>query len=124
MRNLTHDLKKYDIVLVDFGNDVLDGEQGGIRPGLIIQNDVGNYYSNTTIVMMVMPLSTKIHKNRKQPTHTLLKKGESGLTQDSLLLGECMRQISEKRIIKYIGKVTDEIEKYNIKQVYLANFGE
>ncbi|WP_342759485.1 type II toxin-antitoxin system PemK/MazF family toxin [Kineothrix sedimenti] len=121
MRELTLDLKRYDIVLVDFGDDVLDGEQGGIRPGLIIQNDVGNYYSGTTIVM---PLSTKTYKNRKQPTHTLLKKGKSGLRQDSLLLGECMRQISEKRIIKYIGKVTDEMEKYNIKQVYLANFGE
>ena len=89
---MTHDLKRYDIVLVDFGLNVIDSEQGGIRPAVIIQNDVGNFYSSTTIVM---PLTSQV-KNLNQPTHTLIEKGnDKGLVEDSMVLGECMRQISE-----------------------------
>jgi mRNA interferase MazF len=122
MRNImTQDLKRYDIVLVDFGREAIGSEQGGIRPALIIQNDIGNFYSSTTIVM---PLTTQI-KSLNQPTHTLIEKGnDKGLADDSMVLGECMRQISEKRIIKYLGCISDEKEKREIKRVYDANFGE
>ena len=41
-----------------------------------------------------------------------------------MLLGECMRQVSEKRIQKYLGKITDNNEKAEIRRVYNANFGE
>lgn len=115
------DLKRFDVILVNFGNDVIDSEQGGIRPAIITQNDTGNLYSSTTIVM---PVSSKI-KNINQPTHTLLKKdGQKGLVCDSIVLGECLRQISEKRIIKYLGSVSCKIERQEIKRVYDANFGE
>ncbi len=118
---MTQDLKRYDIVLVDFGLNVIDSEQGGIRPAVIIQNDVGNFYSSTTIVM---PLTSQV-KNLNQPTHTLIEKGnEKGLVEDSMVLGECMRQISEKRIIKYLGYISDVKEKKEIRRVYDANFGE
>ncbi len=118
---MTRELKRFDIVLVDFGDNVIDSEQGGIRPAIIIQNDIGNLHSSTTIVM---PLSTKI-KNLRQPTHTLIKKGvEKGLKEDSIVLGECIRQVSEKRIKKYLGKISDPAEKKEIKRVYDANFGE
>ena len=71
-----------------------------------------------------MPLSSRI-KNPKQPTHTLIRKGkDKGLTCDSMLLGECMRQISEKRIKKYLGSITDIDEQQEIRRVYYANFGE
>ena len=49
---------------------------------------------------------------------------DNGLNVDSVLLGEQMRVISEKRIIKKIGTVTDEIERNEIRRVYEANFGE
>lgn len=117
---MTQNLRCFDIVLVDFGKDVVGSEQGGVRPAIIIQNDTGNYYSSTTIVI---PMSTKI-KNLRQSTHTLLKRGTSGLKEDSMVLGECIRQISEKRIIKYIGKISDPVIKKEIKRVYDANFGE
>lgn len=118
---MTINLKRFDVVLVNFGKNVIDSEQGGIRPAIIIQNDIGNYHSNTTIVM---PLTTKI-KNINQPTHTLIRKGkDKGLKEDSIALGECLRQISEKRIIKYLGKISDKTEKIKIKCVYDANFGE
>ena len=118
---MDNNFKRYDVVLVNFGENTIDSEQAGTRPAVIIQNDTGNYYSKTTIVM---PLSSK-SKNPKQPAHTLIKKGrDKGLTKDSMLLGECMRQVSEKRIQKYLGKITDNNEKAEIRRVYNANFGE
>lgn len=115
------DFKRYDIVQADLSGTI-GSEQGGIRPVLIIQNDVGNLHSPTTIVM---PLSTKIFKNQNQPTHTLIKKSvDTGLKMDSILLGEQMRVISNQRIKKKIGTVTDVGERNEIRRVYNANFGE
>ena len=112
--------KKYDVVTCDLGNDVIGSEQGGIRPVLIVQNDLGNTYSPCTIVI---PFSSNIKKNPNQPTHSLFKKGKSkGLTKDSMLLGECIRQISKERIIEYRGTITDKRDIAEIKRVYLANF--
>lgn len=114
---MRRELRQFDVVLVDFGEDVIDSEQGGIRPAIIIQNDVGNIYSTTTIVM---PFSKKI-KNIKQPTHTLIFKGtDKGLTRDSIVLGECLRQVAERRIIRYLGRISDLKEKKEIKRVYNA----
>lgn len=114
------DIRRYDIVQADLGQ-VIGSEQGGIRPVLIIQNDVGNIYSCTTIIM---PLSSKL-KSLNQPTHTLIKRSiDTGLKTDSVLLGEQMRVISSQRIIKKIGTVTDETEREEIRRVYQANFGE
>lgn len=119
---LKQELRRYDIILVDFGNDTIGSEQHGIRPAMIIQNDTGNKHSGTTIVM---PLTSNLNKNANFPTHTLIKKGKGkGLTSDSIVLGECMRQISEMRIVKFLGRITDEKEKAEIRRIYLANFGE
>lgn len=115
------DVKRYDIVQADLSGTI-GSEQGGIRPVLIIQNDIGNLHSPTTIVM---PFSTRTYKNPNQPTHTLIKKSaDTGLKMDSVLLGEQMRVISNERIKKKIGTVTDEKEKSEIRRVYNANFGE
>lgn len=110
-------LKKFDVVLVDFGNDVVGSEQGGIRPAVIIQNDKGNFFSDTTIVL---PITSKIKKVH-QPTHTLLSKG-CGLMVDSMVLGECICQISECRIKKILGAIVDEKEKQSVNNALLANF--
>lgn len=114
------EVKRYDIVQADLSGTI-GSEQGGIRPVLIIQNDIGNLHSSTTIVM---PFSTKF-KNPNQSTHTLIKKSaDTGLKTDSILLGEQMRVISSQRIKKKIGCVTDENERKEIRRVYEANFGE
>lgn len=114
------DVRRYDIVQADLGQ-VIGSEQGGIRPVLIVQNDRGNIFSTTTIVI---PLSSKL-KSLNQPTHTLIKKSmDTGLKTDSVLLGEQMRVISNQRIIRKIGTVTDQAEIKEIKRVYQANFGE
>lgn len=113
------ELKRFDIILVNFGNEYIGSEQGGIRPAIVVQNDIGNYYSSTTLVM---PLTTKI-KNINQPTHTILKK-QNGLSENSMVIGEGIRQISKERIIKFLGTLSDEKEINNIRKVYYANFGE
>jgi len=115
------EIKRYDIVQADLSGTV-GSEQGGVRPVLVIQNDVGNLHSPTTIVM---PFSTKVSKNPNQPTHTLIRKSaDTGLKTDSILLGEQMRVISNKRIKRKIGTVTDKKEREEIRRVYDANFGE
>ena len=112
------DYEQFDIVLVDLGEDIIGGEQGGIRPCIIIQNNWGNMYSTTTIVM---PLTKQI-KKLGQSTHTLIKRNDiNGLTVDSMVLGECIRQISEQRIIKFIGSIVPISDKREIKRVYDAN---
>ena len=114
------DIRRFDIVKADLSGGI-DAEQGGIRPVVIIQNNVGNIHSSTTIVM---PLTSKI-KNLNQPTHTLIKSNlESGLKTDSMILGEQMRVISNQRIICKIGAITDKEEQQEIRRVYQANFGE
>ena len=75
-------------------------------------------YSTTTIVM---PLTKQI-KKLGQSTHTLIKRNDiNGLTVDSMVLGECIRQISEQRIIKFIGSIVPISDKREIKRVYDAN---
>ena len=85
------------------------------------KNDKGNQFSNTTIII---PLTSNL-KSLNQPTHTLIRKSiDTGLRTDSVLLGEQMRVISNQRIIKKIGSVTDKTEQREIRRVYEANFGE
>lgn len=116
---MTKGYKAFDVVYVDFGDIEFSGEQGGKRPALIIQNDKGNKFSPTTIVL---PFTTEL-KNEYLPTHTLFNPDEdNGLHEKSMLLGECIRQISEKRIIKKIGSVENMIDRIRIKKVYQANF--
>lgn len=115
------DVKRYDIVQADLSG-IVGSEQGDTRLVLIIQTNTGNLYSSTTIVM---PFSSKIFKNPNQPTHTLIRKSaDTGLKMDSILLGEQMRVNCGQRIKKWIGHVTDENERKEIRRVYEANFGE
>lgn len=111
--------KTFDVVLVDFGNIEFYGEQAGKRPAVIIQNEIGNKHSSCTIVL---PFTSKI-KHLNQPTHSFFGQDlEKGLKKDSMLLGECVRQISEKRIVKKLGSIKELEDKREIKRVYDANF--
>ena len=111
---------KNDVVKIDLSGSV-GSEQGKIRYGIVIQNDMGNTHSTTTIII---PL-THVIKGLHIPTHALIKKSkENGLKVDSMLLGEQIRVVSEKRILEKIGKITDEKSLKEIRRVYNANFGE
>lgn len=115
------EINTFDILMIDFGEVEFAGEQGGIRPAVVIQNAYGNIYSDTTIVI---PFTSKI-KHLQQPTHSFFHKDlGKGLTKDSMILGECVRQISKERILKKLGAITKIQEKKKIKAVYDANFGQ
>ena len=88
--------KRREIYFADLG--VNNGsEQGGVRPVLIIQNDIGNKYSPTVIVACI---TSKINK-AKLPTHIEIGK-ESGLLHNSLVLMEQIKTIDKKRLKNYI----------------------
>lgn len=118
---MKNNYKAFDVVLVDFGNVNIGGEQAGKRPAVIIQNTMGNLHSPTTIVL---PFTTVL-KHVNQPTHSLFTKDVSkGLKDDSMLLGECVRQISELRIIKKLGTISEICDRGEVKRVYLANLAD
>lgn len=81
-------------------------EQGGIRPVLIIQNDIGNYHSPTTIVA---PLTTKITK-ASLPTHVIVDNlNKTGLSAKSVILMEQLRTIDKDKLFNQIGEVNDSV---------------
>ena len=79
-------------------------EQGGFRPGLVFQNNVGNAYSPNIIAL---PLTSSI-KKMGQPTHVLLKASETGLLRDSVVLCENPQRMSKERIGRFITKLSNE----------------
>ena len=87
---------------------VVGSEQGGIRPVVIVQNDMGNRYSPTIIVV---PITTRLNK-KNLPTHT--KINNSSLLKESIALMEQIRTIDKSRLISYKGKVdSSTLEKIN-----------
>lgn len=111
---------KNDVVKIDLTGSI-GSEQGKIRYAVVIQNNNGNIHSTTTIIIPF----THVLKGLHIPTHALIKKNkENGLKVDSMLLGEQIRVISEKRIIEKVGRITDKDSLKEIRRVYEANFGE
>lgn len=100
------DNRKYrrgDIYLVDLGTNV-GSEQGGCRPVLILQNDVGNHFAPTLIAA---PISTRYWKKAGQPTHYIIEEVQN-LSSPSVVLAEQIITIDKSRVQKYIGRVSDE----------------
>ena len=113
-----NNILKNDIIKVDLSGSI-GSEQGKIRYAIVIQNNMGNIHSSTTIIM---PL-THVIKGLHIPTHALIKKTkENGLKVDSMLLGEQIRVVSEKRIIEKVGRITNSNTLNEIRRVYEANF--
>lgn len=102
-------IEKGDIFLADL-NPVIGSEQGGVRPVLIIQNNVGNYYSNTVIVAIIT-LNTLKHN---LPTHMIISK-KYGLLKNSIVMGEQLRTLDKSRILKYVGTLRNkDVIKLNL----------
>ncbi|MGB4029641.1 MAG: type II toxin-antitoxin system PemK/MazF family toxin, partial [bacterium] len=80
-------------------------EQGGVRPVIVIQNDIGNRYSPTTIVAAI---TSQIDK-AKLPTHIEISANEFGLDKDSVILLEQIRTIDKRRLKTRIGHLEGEI---------------
>lgn len=103
MERLEEDLiKRGEIYFADL-SPVVGSEQGGLRPVLVVQNDIGNKYSPTVIVCAITSKLTKA----KLPTHIELDANSYNLPKDSVLLLEQIRTIDKKRLkekLSYIGR--------------------
>lgn len=93
-----------DIYFADL-SPVTGSEEGGYRPVLILQNDVGNRYSPTTIVAAV---TSKIHR-AKLPTHVEIPAEKAILQKDSVILLEQIRTIDKKRLKEKVGRLDLEL---------------
>ena len=97
-------VKRGDIYYADL-SPVIGSEQGGVRPILVIQNDVGNKYSPTIIVAAI---TSQINKARL-PTHIEITAPDYGLPKDSVVLLEQIRTIDKKRLREKIGKFDEDM---------------
>ena len=103
-------IKRGDIYYADL-SPVIGSEQGGIRPVLIIQNDVGNKYSPTVIAAAITSQQDKTNL----PTHIKVEAADCGLSKDSIVLLEQVRTIDKKRLREKMGtldgKAMGQIDK-------------
>ena len=104
-------IKRGDIFYADL-RPVVGSEQGGIRPVLIIQNDVGNRHSPTVICAAI---TSKMNK-AKLPTHIEIDASAYGIEKDSVILLEQLRTIDKRRLENYIGR----LDEYHIRRINRA----
>ena len=114
MENL---VKRGDIYFADL-SPVVGSEQGGVRPVLVIQNDVGNRYSPTVIVSAITSQLSKA----KLPTHIELSSSDYHLPKNSVVLLEQIRTLDKRRLKKKI-TVIDEAKMKEINKALLISLG-
>ncbi|MDI3480963.1 MAG: mRNA interferase MazF [Tepidanaerobacteraceae bacterium] len=97
-------VRRGDVYYADL-NPVVGSEQGGVRPVLVVQNDVGNKYSPTVIIAAI---TSQIDK-AKLPTHVELSREDFGLEKDSVILLEQLRTIDKRRLKEKITFLDQDI---------------
>lgn len=97
-------VRRGDIYYADL-SPVIGSEQGGLRPVLIVQNDIGNKYSPTVIAAAITSKLTK----SKLPTHIDIYGDKVGLAKDSVILLEQIRTIDKKRLKEKMGHLDSEV---------------
>lgn len=103
-------IKRGDIFYADL-SPVIGSEQGGLRPVLIVQNDIGNKYSPTVIAAAI---TSKMGKSRL-PTHIDIYRDRVGLQKDSVILLEQIRTLDKRRLKEKMGHLDDDVmDKVNL----------
>ena len=110
-------IKRGDIYYADL-SPVIGSEQGGIRPVLIVQNDIGNKYSPTVIAAAITSQKTKT----SLPTHIRVDADNCGLAKDSIVLLEQVRTIDKKRLRERMGNL-DERDMMRIDRAISVSLG-
>ena len=110
-------VRRGDIYYADL-SPVVGSEQGGMRPVLIVQNDIGNRYSPTVIAAAITSQTGKA----RLPTHITLQGAGCGLTKDSVILLEQIRTIDKKRLRERMGKL-DETMMSRVDNAIAVSFG-
>jgi len=96
-------IRRGDIFFADL-SPVVGSEQGGTRPVLVLQNDIGNQYSPTTIIAAITSQISKA----KLPTHVEIKAGKNGLEKNSVVLLEQIRTIDKSRLKEKVTTLNEE----------------
>ncbi len=110
-------IKRGDIYYADL-SPVVGSEQGGLRPVLIVQNDVGNKYSPTVIAAAI---TSKMSKT-KLPTHIDVPGIDAGLAKDSIVLLEQIRTIDKKRLKEKMGHLNEDTMNH-VNSAIQVSFG-
>ena len=110
-------IRRGDIYYADL-SPVVGSEQGGVRPVLIVHNDVGNKFSQTVIAAAI---SSQKYKTNL-PTHIQVNANECGLAKDSIVLLEQVRTIDKKRLKERMGNL-DETDMDRIDRALSVSFG-
>ena len=110
-------VKRGDIYYADL-SPVVGSEQGGLRPVLIIQNDVGNRYSPTVIAAAI---TSRMGKNRL-PTHIDIHADRVGLAKDSVVLLEQIRTLDKRRLKEKMGHLDDSMMR-DVNTAIAVSFG-
>ena len=107
---MDNSVRRGDIFYADL-SPVVGSEQGGVRPVLIIQNDMGNRHSQTVIAAAITSQMNKA----KLPTHIELVGQDCGLTKDSIVLLEQIRTLDKRRLREHMGRLDgalmDEVDR-------------
>lgn len=110
-------IRRGDIYYADL-SPVIGSEQGGVRPVLIVQNDIGNKYSPTVIAAAITSQKSKT----ELPTHIELDAVNTGLQKDSIVLLEQVRTIDKHRLKEKMGKLDDQ-SMGKVNQAITISFG-
>lgn len=110
-------IRRGDIFYADL-SPVIGSEQGGLRPVLIVQNDIGNRYSPTVIAAAITSRMTK----SKLPTHIDINADNVGLAKDSVILLEQIRTIDKTRLKEKMGHLDDNLMQ-NVNNAITVSFG-
>ena len=110
-------IKRRDIYYADL-SPVVGSEQGGIRPVLIVQNDIGNKYSPTVIAAAITSQKDKSNL----PTHIKVNAENCGLAKDSIVLLEQVRTIDKRRLKERMGRL-DESSMTAVNDAITVSFG-
>ena len=111
-------VKKGDLYFADL-SPVIGSEQGGVRPVLVVQNNVGNKYSPTIIVAAV---TSQKHK-AQLPTHVSIDAAGNGLSKNSVVLLEQLRTIDKSRLKEKIGHIDDNAIINKLNNALGVSFG-
>ena len=114
---MTSSIRRGDIYYADL-SPVVGSEQGGLRPVLIIQNDIGNRYSPTVIAAAITSRLSKTHL----PTHIDIYAEQVGLAKDSVILLEQVRTLDKRRLRDKMGHL-DAITMNEVNTAIAISFG-
>lgn len=110
-------IHKNDVYYADL-SPVIGSEQGGVRPVLVLQNNIGNKHSPTIIVAAI----TSKKKHARMPTHVPITMASGKLPKNSIVMLEQIRTIDKERLVNFVGRISDRSIKL-IERASLISLG-